>query len=172
MYVQLFGSHLVQLRVLRSDHGEQGAVNAIGTSGENLQLTTFFATVHQELAGVLEVVAGNGLAQNALWRNGGTRCRHQQTNLPLGNNGHGRFMHGELPGKVKKVPTRGQCIGLVTGFSFQGNKLPGVQTRAKLFDDDANFFFADDHQTQNGFDEDSHHQQTKEAYQQNNDSSG
>ena len=65
---QLLGRHAVLRRGRRRDDGEQRGVDAIGARGENAELAAFLAAVEQELARVLEVVAIDDFAQDALGR--------------------------------------------------------------------------------------------------------
>ena len=117
-------------------------------------MSPFFAAVLQKGAGVLEVATGHIFAQNALRGNGCAVGSDDQTNLPGGDDDDGLFDDAEHPGEVAEVPARGEGVRLVAGFPIQGDELACRQTTAKFTNDDADFVFFDDDQTDDLFHED------------------
>jgi hypothetical protein len=74
-------------RVIRDDR-EQRLVDPISAGRENAQLPALLAAVRQELARVLEVVALDDFAQDALRGNGRAIRRHDQRDLALRHDRH------------------------------------------------------------------------------------
>ena len=67
----------------RRDHIEQIGVNPVGPGGEDGVLPTFFATVGEEGAGVLEVVAIHATSQDPSGRNRFSGMGHDQRDVVL-----------------------------------------------------------------------------------------
>jgi hypothetical protein len=74
-----------------TNHREEGSVDAISARGEDADLTALFASVDQELAGVLEVIAFDRLAQDALGRNWRAVRGNHKRQLSLRHRDDGHF---------------------------------------------------------------------------------
>ena len=97
LQVQLRFRHPVLVRGRGGNHREQRPVDAVGAGGQDAELPALLAAVQQELARVLEVVALDHFAQDALGRDRRAVGRHHQRNLALRHDGDGRLDDPVLP---------------------------------------------------------------------------
>src|SRR5439155_468083 len=102
--------------------------------------------VDEELARVLEVIAIDHLAENALRRDGRAIGSHHHGDLALGHNRHGHLVHSVLPAEISEVQSRWQSVGLITGLTGEGDQVTRwKRSRAEFFDDDAHLTLANEH---------------------------
>ena len=144
------------------DHREQRQVDAIRAGGEDAELASLLAAVHQELASILEIVALDNFAQDALSGNGRAVCRHHQCYLALRHDGHRHLEDPVLPTEITEMQPRSQRVGLEAGLTGQREQAARRQrTGAEFFDDDSDLPLADQnraqHQRPNQYEAEQHH---------------
>src|SRR5580765_2904888 len=133
-------------RCRRSNHREQRRIDAIGPGREDAELAAFLPTVEEKFARVLEVIALNHLAENALRRNRRAIRGQHQGDFALWHDCHGHFDDAILPAPETKMQSRREGIGLIPGLAAQRDKAAGWQpASAEPFYDDSHLAFLNEH---------------------------
>jgi hypothetical protein len=128
------------------DDVEQAGVDAVRTRGEDGKLAAFFATVEQERAGVLEVVAVHRAAEDPFRGDGLAGVGEHEPDLAGRNANHRRFQHPVLDEPVAEMEAGREGVRLVARLPVQCDDLPGRQLGTpELLDHDADFALIDEH---------------------------
>ncbi len=142
--MELFRHQRVVRGMERGDDGEHRRVDPVGTCREDGELAALLATIKQEGAGVLEVIAEHALGQDPFRRNGRTGIGHDESDFSRRNAEHLDFNHPVLEEPITEMEPRREGIGLITGFALKGDKLPGRQlARPEFLDHHPDFLFID-----------------------------
>ena len=105
------------------------SVDPVGAGRQDPELPAFLAAVRQELARVLEIVAVDDAAQDALGGNGRAVGGHDQGDFALGDDRDRHFHNPVLPRPIAEVHARGERVRLVTGLAVERDQAAGGSVR-------------------------------------------
>ena len=146
MQRELLRHHAVLHGAGRCDDGEQCSVDAIRSRCEDSELAAFLAAVGEEFPRVLEVIAINDLAEDALGGDRRAVRRKHQRDLALRHDGDRLFDDAILPTPVTEVQSRRERVGLIAGLTTKRDQTAWRKSApAEPFHDDANLSFLDEH---------------------------
>lgn len=147
--LQLLWKHPVLFRGGRGDHHEERSVNPVRARGKDAELAPFFAAIHQELAGVLEIVAIDDAPENPLGGDRRAIGRDDEGNLTLRHDRDWNFDDAVLPRVIAEVQAWREGIRLITRFPCQGHESSRFEpARAESFHHHADLPLGNQHRTQ------------------------
>jgi len=131
----------------------KGRIDAIEAGREHRRLAALLSSRGEKLPRVLEVVAGDGGAQDAIHRDRVALAGIHQAEESGGHDNSRNFVDPVDPRPVPAMESRRECIGLNSRLSMQGDNAPVGQAGAaqsELLHNNPNLGFPDAHQAQQG----------------------
>ena len=137
-----------KLRALSRRHDlEQRRVDAVGARREDAHLAAALAAAAQERLGVLEAVARDLAAEDALGGIGRAVGGDDEGDFSRGHDHERHALHLVQPAPEAEVPARREEIGLQAGLTVERDEPAGRQRPSETLDHETGLAFADDAKT-------------------------